>query len=154
MRTLTHSPADVMRWLLVRLGLGTDHRLGGTWPVYVGGESEKPVNMITVYDTVGTDDGSVMVGGELQGHYGFMVRVRSEYHSLGWTKANAIRANLAENCYDLVVNVPAYRATPAGVYVVGNCANIGSVMALGLNVPNEKSWLFTVNGVVNLDQSS
>lgn len=156
MRTLAHSPADVIRWLLVGLGLGTDYRNVGLWPVYAAGEPPKPDNVLTVYDTVGTDDGSVMIGarGELQGHYGFMVRVRAADHPVGWAKANAIRANLAETVYDNTVVVPLLNGVAAGTYVVENCAQVGHVLALGPNVANEKTWLFTVNAVATINQTA
>lgn len=159
MRTLSHSPADIVRWLLVDLGLGTDYRDRSTWPVYCAHESEKPDNVITVYDTAGTDDGSVMVGGELQGHYGFQVRVRATDHPTGWDKINTIRATLAEGVpaagqvgYEVSIDDPASIGTKR--YIVQNIANISAVNDLGKNVANEKTDLFTVNGVVNVDQAA
>lgn len=154
MRTLAHSPADVIRWLLVGLGIGTDPRNVGAWPVWAAGEPKVPDNVITVYDTVGTDDGSVMIGprGELQGHYGFLVRVRASSHPVGWAKANAVRANLAETVYDNTVVVPTLGTVAGATYTVENCANVGHVLVLGADAANEKTFLFTVNAVVTINQ--
>lgn len=158
MRTLTHSPADVVRWLLVRLALGTDYRNASTWPVYAAAEPPAPDNVITVYDTAGTDDGSEMIGGELQGHYGFQVRVRALDHPTGWNKINTIRATLAEGVpasgqVGTLVVIDNPSTLPTCHYRVENIARISEVNVLGMNVANEKTRLFTLNGVVNVDQT-
>ena len=154
MRTLAHSPANVIRWLLVDKGLGTSPRLVLSWPVWTAGEPKVPDNVITVYDTQGTDEGAVMVGprGELQGHYGFLVRVRAKDQPTGWAKANAIRASLSEDVYDNTVVVPAWQGIAGATYTVENCAGVGHVLSLGVNVENEKTWLFTVNAVATINQ--
>ncbi len=49
--TLLHSPAEVIRWLLVAIGQGVDPAQGGDWQVAVALEESSPDNAITVYDT-------------------------------------------------------------------------------------------------------
>ncbi len=158
MRTLDHSPPDILRWLLVRLGLGTDFRLNAAWPVHVAHEPDKPDSVITIYNGSGTDDGSVMQG-ELQGHYGFQIRIRAANHPTGWAKANTIRATLAEGVPAsgqvgtlVVIDTPSSIGTKQ--YVVQNIAKLGDVIDLGVNVANEKTVLFTLNGVINVDQTA
>lgn len=155
MRTLDHSPADIVRWLLVAKSLGSAWNASPqlTWPVYAAGEPPKPDNVITIYDTTGISHGSVMTDGELQGHYGFQIMVRALDHPTGFAKANRIRATLAQSVDDVTVSIPHLTAAGSALYVVQNIAQIGDVISLGANVPNEKTFRFSLNAVVNVDQT-
>jgi hypothetical protein len=84
---LQHSPAQITTRVLVDLGVATE--AGGVWPVYYSSEPDRPDSVITVYDTAGTDEGSIHTG-EAQGHYGIQVRVRGINHAAVWARANLI----------------------------------------------------------------
>lgn len=144
--TLTHSPADVLRWLLVALGYGTDPDDGSAWPAFTGGEPGSPDAVITTYDTQGTDDGRSMIDGELFGNAGVQIRVRSATHAAGWVKADAIQTALAEAVYDETVHIG------AATYLVHCVSGIGDVLALGKETPTSKRSLFTLNVTVSLKQ--
>lgn len=139
----SHSPADVVRWLLVLMGLGSAPG-GGDWPVFAAGEPDLPDNCITVYDTQGTDDGRSQIDGELFSHEGIQVRVRARTHPEGWVKAHAIREALAKQAYDETV------VTGGEAYLVHSINRIGNVIALGKEVPSTKRSLFTINATVSL----
>jgi hypothetical protein len=142
--TLTHSPADIIRWLLVSLGLGSDPDEGAPWPVYAAGEPNAPDNVITVYDTAGTDDGRSMIDGEVMGHNGVQIRVRSTTHPVGYAKADAVWTALCEEVYDNTVTIDGVS------YLVHSVNKIGDVLALGKEVPASKRSLFTINAVVSV----
>lgn len=144
--TFDHSPADVLRRLLIQLGLGTapETRPLESWPIYASNEPSDPDNCITVYDTAGTDDGRSMIDGELFGHYGIQVRVRSLDHATGWLKADAIQTALAETVYDNAVTIG------GSSYLVHSANKIGDVLALGKDVSDTKRSLFTLNAVLSL----
>lgn len=146
MPALTHSPADVVRWLLVALGLGTDPEGGDSWPVFAAGEPDSPDNCITVFDTVGTDDGRVMVTGEAVRHPGIQVRVRAKNHATGWAKADAIRTALAQSVYLEAV------AVGGNHYLLHSASKIGNVLALGKESPVSKRSIFTLNCQVSVKQ--
>lgn len=152
MRTLTHSPADIVASVLVAKSLGVLIGTAGAWPISVSGEHSYPDDLITVFDTTGISHGSVMTGGpddgELQGHYGFQIRVRSAVHKTGWTKADTIRATLAQNAINVTVTIE------SSTYLVENFANIGDVIVLGKQVQDSKTNLFTLNGVVSCRQTA
>lgn len=143
-QTLTHSPAKILRQLLIDLSLGTLPSANGSWPVYATHEPNLPDNCITVYDTVGTDDGRSMITGELWGHDGFLVRVRAADHDTGWLKADAIQTGLAESVYDRTVHVS------GSTYLVHAVTRIGDVLTLGTESPTSKRSLFTINATVSL----
>lgn len=156
MRTLAHSPADIVAQWLVNKGLATAPELwasgtGSDWPAFASAEPRKPDSVITVYDTMGTDAGRVMTSGEDQSEYGIQVRFRSITHPSGWQKANYVRAYLCEAQFasggDTVV-------LEGSTYAVKNFANISHVTILGKEVPDEKTNVFTLNAVVNLDQTA
>lgn len=144
MPVLPHSPADVLRQLLVDLGLGSEPAALSLWPVYATSEPSSPDNCLTTYDTTGLTDARLMVTGEAPVHHGFQVRVRSADHQSGWAKANAVRTALAESVYQHTVHVG------ASAYLVHAVARIGDVLTLGSESPTSKRRLFTLNAVVTL----
>lgn len=149
MRTLTHSPAEVVAKLLIDLGLGVDPTLTNppAWSVYSTAEPDAPDRCITVRDTVGRTRPRVM-DGELQDTFGILVRVRSDRHGTGWVKADAIRANLAQSVTLREVTVSGSR------YLVYALVGIGPVLPLGSEVPNSKRKVFTVNVEAVLRQTA
>ena len=147
-QTLSHSPAQIVRQLLIDLSLGTLPSASGSWPVYATHEPNTPDDCVTVYDTAGTDDGRSMISGELWGHDGFQVRVRGKDHDTGWLKADAIQAGLAESVYDRTVRVS------SSAYLVHAITRIGDVLTLGTEAPTSKRSLFTINATLSVKQLS
>jgi len=133
---LTHSPADIIRQLLIDLSLGT---ASGTWPVYVSQEPDLPDNVITTFDTAGIHDGRHMPGGEVQEHNGVQIRVRSANHAAGYTKAQTIAATL-----DTSVKLTAVTANSVDYQVI-SISRRGSVIALSKNVPTSNRDVLTLN---------
>lgn len=142
---MTHSPSDVLRKLLIDLGVGADPP-ATPWPIYVGGEPPSPDNAVTIYDTAGADGGRAMFAGTLLGWVGVQVRVRSSDHPTGWTKADAIQTTLAESVYDERVTVG------ASTYLVHCLSKIGDVLAIGKESPTSKRSLFTFNALMSVKQ--
>lgn len=140
---MTHSPADIIRTLLITLGLGVDPDSAGQWPIFSDREPTAPDEVITVYNTQGRSDGRVMEG-EVQGPRGIQVRLRSKTPQSGWEKADAIRTALAESIYRNIVVVGAVR------YLVQSVAKIGDVIALGKDSTNSQRNLFTINAVTTI----
>jgi hypothetical protein len=144
---LSNSPAEVVRALLIALNLGTDPTpwasgSGNPWPVVATNEPATPDEVITVYDTVGTDDGRTMTDGESLHHYGIQIRIRSSNHINGWLKSKSILKTISEifNQHSVTIN---------GItYVVYNFARIGQVIPLGKQTPQSLRSLFTLNCTV------
>lgn len=156
-RLLTHSPAEVIQWLIVALDLGSDpdpanDALVGDWPVYFDSEPSNPDNCLTVYDTTGQNDGRTMIDGELLQHYGIQVRIRATDARTGWTKAQGIRKTLSENDVQRTVHVVADGVD--AVYTLWNLARFGTVLRLGKDVSKTKRSLFTINFLASLRQES
>lgn len=143
--TLAHSPAAIIRKLLIDLGLGAEPTPTAAWPVYDANEPTSPDNCITVYDTQGIGAGRSMIDGELLGFNGFQVRVRGVDHPTGWTKADAIQTTLAKQVLRKVVHVGASN------YLVHAASRIGDVLALGKD-PDSKRRIFTLNAIAAIKQ--
>lgn len=146
--SLTHSPAEVVRQLLVDLSLGTLPSAGGSWPICATQELDSPDNAMTVYDTSGRLDGRTMTDGEQQEHYGFQVRVRSATHEAGHAKANAIAVALDQSVLLEVVTVE------TSVYLVQAVSRTTNVLPIGKETGLSKRSLFTINAVVSLRQTT
>lgn len=140
-----HSPAEILRSVLVTLGLGTDPSSNGNWPIYVRNEPNKPDNCITIYDTLGTDDGRSMIDGEVWHHEGLQIRVRSADYPTGWEKARTIKVAIAQS-----INFTA-TTVDSSHYTIYCCAKIGDILPIG-NEQTSKRELFTINCVVALDR--
>ena len=70
-------PSDVIRQLLIDLGIGSE---SSNWPIFVSFFPDTPDNAICVYDTAGILDGRLMRSGVQIVHPGIQVQVRgSDY---------------------------------------------------------------------------
>lgn len=151
--TLTHSPADVIRRLLIQLGHGTTPEDSGEWPIYVATEPDSPDNAITLYDTAGINQGDHMIDGERQEKHGFQVRIRGWDHTTGYTKAREIAVGMDQNVDRTSATVP--DSTGAGVsYTVWSITRSSDVLSLGRDTPQSKRHIFTINAVTSLREQS
>ncbi len=140
---LYHSPADIVRKLLVDIGQGTDAQLGGAWPVFATGEPDMPDSAITVYDTSGIDFGTLQPSGELAEIFGVQIRIRAAAQSPGYAKAAAIASAIDTQVYDNAVTIG------TRTYRVQAFKRTSGVLGLGKE-PGNKRRLFTVNALVNI----
>ncbi len=150
--SLTHSPAEIIRAVLLQLGLGTDPTpwasgIGNPWPVFASGEPNTPDDCITCYDTVGVDHGQSMVDLELYVHYGVQIRVRSNDHRTGWVKANDVREQASKFGQQSIT-------IDGSVYLVWAVAKMGQVLPIGKETPTSKRSLFTLNCQPAVDQTA
>lgn len=147
--SLTHSPADILRRLLINLGLGTLPTTTVTsWPIRAHNESDTPDNQITIYDTVGKKNGRTMFDGEVQEHHGFQIRIRSSNSVDGYTKARAIAVTLDEVIYQNNVVIG------GTTYCVHSVTRTTDVIAIGkeASTPTKRS-IHTINGLISVRES-
>ena len=140
---LLNSPADILRWLLIDMGLGSEPAIPQVlpWPVFATNEPDEPENCLTCFDTEGQPDGRTQPDGEYQQHYGIQIRCRSGNHPTGYQQLQAIAIAL-----DQTVNMATVLITPAS-YVVWVVDRRGDVIPIGKDVPKTKRSIFTVNVV-------
>jgi hypothetical protein len=141
---LAHSPADIVRRLLIRLGVGTDPDDAQPWPVYASGEPSSPDSAITVYDTIGRQNGRIQTSGMQHEYHGVQVRVRAAAHTAGFAKARSIAVALDEDVYLTNVYIG------AASYLVHSMMRTGDVIALGKS--DSKRSIFTINALASLRQ--
>jgi len=141
-RDLLHSPADIVRQLLVDIGTASLPTSNTYWPASTDQELDSPDDTITLYDTVGRIDGVTQPDGEIDEHYGFQIRLRSSQHTTGYRKLLGIRKYLAANVQNVTVNVDGTS------YRVWSVTNLSSVNRLGKDLANSRRRLFTLNGTV------
>lgn len=139
---LNHTPADIMSWLLVGLGVGGDSTKSPlpSWPVYSGVEPNSPDNCITVKGTTDVDDMRTFEG-ERQLHYGVQIRIRSTTEKIGYARALLIATTL-----DTVAGVGVVTPTPnVNTYWITVVNVKNGVLQLGIDNPSTKRYLFTIN---------
>lgn len=148
--SLAHSPADVVRRLLIALGHGTAPSASGLWPIYHPDMPNAPDNAIVVRDTEGVNHGRAGPDAERAEHYGVQVLVRSnaDDDTDGWVKANAVAIALDEDAFDASVTIG------ASTYCVYTINRTGPVIPLGKELPPSKRYLFSINALASIRQSA
>lgn len=151
---LVHSPAEVIQRLLIVDTVGAEPGSTTQWTAWSTNEHDTPDDGITVYDTVGSDDGRVMYLGQPQSHWGIMIRIRSQSHAVGFVKANEVREYLTGSVRNRLVTIPTSGDRTGASYLVHAVTKIGQVMYLGSDVPNSRRKLFTINATVALRRTA
>lgn len=152
--SLSHSPAEVIRQLLIDLGVGTVPSALGNWPIHVAREPDKPDSAITVYNTTGRDHGRTMNDGERQEHLGIQVRVRDMNHDDGFEKAQAVAMVLDQTVRLNTVTVSDRVGTGSATYTVYSVSRTTGVIIVGEERPDSRRNIFTINAVVSLRQTT
>lgn len=145
---LLHSQADIIRRLLIQLGVGTAPETytgdaGPQWPVYAADEPDAPDNAITVYDTAPVSKGRIMIGGEQIQDLGFTATVRGD-HVYGFRKAKEAEIALNESVYDALVNIDGAQ------YIVHSCNQLTLVAFGKSDLPGTMRRRFNINGLACL----
>lgn len=146
--TLTHSPSDIVRQLLVNLGVGV-LPVNGTitnWPIGCDTEEDSPDNFITVQGTVGRKSGRLSFSGEVVEHHGIQIRIRSQTHPAGWTKARSVAVTIDESIRNEYVTIGGTQ------YAVHALTRESGPVPLGRETPTSQRRLFTLNATVTLRQ--
>ena len=149
---LEHSPADIIRTLLIDLGVATTPSADGDWPAYAGREPNTPDNVVTVYDTEGTPDGRSMIDGEVWKHHGFQIRLRCNDQYDGWMKIDAIAKALEMSVYLATVSVGDDAGTGSAVYTVYAINRKSGPLSIGTE-PESKRFIYTYNAVAAIRQT-
>ncbi len=148
LRFLT-SPSDLVRYLLIQLGLGSlPTNPPNSWPIYRGEEPSTPDNCITVYDTAGRDSGDSQVDGEKFEYVGIQVRIRSASYNVGYVKAEAIAKSMDEDIQNDNI------AVGGRVYTLHSLMRSTQVLPIGTESPTSTRLLFTVNGLLSATRVS
>ena len=145
---LDDSPAEIVRQLLIDLGVGVGLAADGytplgAWPVYTDVEPTTPDNALTVYDTTPRSRARSMIDGEQVMGWGVQVRVRATDKPTGRDKAEAVRIAFNETVYHNAVYYNSH------VYVVYTASRT-NLLRLGLDGSASKRFLHTVNTEVTL----
>ncbi len=149
---LVHSPAQVMRNVLITLDLATDPddedvdpNDPDAWPAYAAGtEPDIPDNVITVFDTLGRLFPRDMISRQRLEYYGIQIRVRGIDQPTAYTKANAIAQSLDTNLYELTIPIN------LDTYCVQTFLRTTHPLFLGDERIVSKRQTYVVNGLVNL----
>ena len=141
---LNHSPADIIRHLLILAGFGSSPSGLNNWPIFVSNLPDLPDNVITIYDTQG-DTGlrsfSSLIRDE---RYGISVQVRATDHKTGFLKAHAIAIAFDNNlgCEGITID--------GTLYSIVTIIRKTNVIALGNEIPTSKRQMFSLNALVDV----
>jgi len=142
---LTHSPADVVRRVLIALNLGSLPSTVGDWPIQVSNEPDYPDNLITITDTAGITNGRIQRTGETLEHKGISIQVRGVSHPIAWAKSDEIRVAIDEAIKNTSVTIASTS------YMVYSLTRQSGPIILGRE-PGTDRYLHTINAIVALRQ--
>lgn len=148
---LGHSPAYVLRTLLVELGVAVEPIVGNTttsWQAFTSNEPDLPDDCITTTDTSGRLDGRLAISGETVEHYGVQIRIRSSVFHEGWRKANEISTVLDEAVYNEALVIDSAQ------YLIHAVTKSGGIANLGRDRPSGNRSLFTLNVTIDIQRIS
>jgi hypothetical protein len=148
---LDHSPADVLRYLMIAHNLGSIG-VGPTtddWRIFVDNEPDSPDNVVTVYNTTSRPQGRHQTDGEIQEMHGVQIRVRSQLSKEGYAKARSIAIELDEGTYRENVTID------SAVYCFHSFTRIGDIISIGKDAPTPtKRNVHVFNGLLTLTQKT
>lgn len=150
---LTHSPADIIRYLLIHAGGGVLPPSTNAWPIYAWQEPDLPDNVVTLYDTSGKMDGRIH-DGEHQQHEGVQIRVRAAVASDGNTKIRGLVEILDKQILNTIVVCNNVSGSGTSTYKVISVTRPGTIMSIGKDTPTTKRAIFTCNLLVTVEQLS
>lgn len=143
-----HSPADILRWLLVGIGSLTSPTLSQSWPGYCSQEPNLPDNCVTTFDVEGLMGGREHHGGDRLSRKGVQIRIRSTNHRTGWIKADEIATTLDRSVLRDSI------AVGESTYCVQSFRRTSDVIDLGKEVGASKRHLFVINGLLTVEKIS
>lgn len=141
---LDHSPADIVRYLLIALGHGTLPP-ATDWPIYEGAEPTAPDALVTTYNVTGVDQGRSQIDGQRYTREGVQIRIRGADHPSAFAKSREIAVAIDEDVLQETVVIG------ASTYFVHAISRTSGPLALG-HAPGSKRFLFTINCLVNVRQ--
>lgn len=141
-QTLTHQPSQIVRQLLIDLGLGTN---GGTWPVYYGKTPDLPDSLLVVNDIEPQLDGQLMPSGAVVQHRGIQIMVRAALDADAWLRADALITDLAGVLRRVIV-------VSGTNYMLQKLANIRGPIRLGMEREATHRHLYTINMLAAVKQ--
>jgi hypothetical protein len=144
---LQTSPAYILKQFIIAEGIGsmTNPSAGNDWPLYISSTPDGSgikTNLGVLYDSVPLKDGRLMDGPVIV-HYGIQLRIRSQKHLDGYTKAEEIAAAL-----DGIANGTI--TINAKDYIIVNVSRSGPPISLGAEKGTTNRRLFTVNFSVTM----
>lgn len=134
-----HSPANVLRYILIQAAKATNPNDNNPWPCYWSIEPNEPDNCLTVYDTNSIEQGRAHVSGQVLEHYGAQIRLRSLEAREGFNKLNDIMIFLDEEFYHETVTVE------TATYFAQAVSRTGGINQLGQETSKSKRFVFTLN---------
>lgn len=151
--TLAHTPADVVRYVLVDLGLGDLPQQLTAWSIYAERMGDYDYS-ICVTTTEGILNGFNQVQGEAFEHHGIQIRCRSVNPAFTYRKMSQVQEAIDKLISSYLITIP---DTETGVdcnYIVDAVTRTGTIISMGMEIPQSGRFSYTLNATVTLRQLS
>lgn len=149
-RKLGHSPAQIIRQLMIDLDQGSEPNTDQEWPIYGEEMPDTPSDAILVSDTEGRVFGRYQVTGETVEKYGIQFRIRSE-GLYGYLRAAEISSAVDVYVRRNEVHLDEEGDIPAGDYIVNAIHKVGPVIRIGKEPDGGGRWQWSLNCIVSIE---
>lgn len=136
---MNHTPAQVVRMLLLNYVLGTEPEDELDWPIFFDHMPDGPDEAICVYHTQGRMQGRIHITGENIEQYGIQIKVRAATRSVARR-----RMELIMEAMDLQV-LRDYVELDDDGYTVQSMNRTSSLLPDGYDTPSSQRRSFTTN---------
>ena len=145
---LNHTPADVIRFLLISAGYGTNPSVAGAWPIHIANLADDPDNIISIRDTTGRIQAHLQIGGEMVERPGIQIMVRSSKKKEATIKINDI-ANYLDGLSNTSLTITDPDSDESN-YTIHDFSRTSGIIYAGYEKPASRRKLFTTNGTMCL----
>lgn len=148
---MAHSPADVIRYMLIEKGHGvlpSTNVDNNPWPIYVDQQPayglNVPEEIVVIYNTQGQQFGRLHNSGRIPTHPGFQLLVRSKGSQSGYNKSVELETALNEDVFRESVLIAPFDS-PVSEYLVQSCQQRTSILPIGEDRDNQNLYLHSLN---------
>lgn len=147
MTALAVTSVEIVRRVLIDLGLGVLPSAGGAWPIYAHTEPQDGDNIIVVIGTSPEINAHIQIDGDVEQYHGIQILVRSSNDEVGGVKAYAVEAAL-----NAVLNQTV--SYSGHTFQVQSAIKRSGFSFLGAEAPVSHRRIFSMNYVVPITQTS
>lgn len=156
---LSHLPSNIIRQLLVDLGVGSLPTDNISNPISIENEPNSPDNVITIYTTTSVLQGRNQNNGEMNEFYGIQIRIRNSDIQNGWIKAKKIQNEIDTVVNRNTVSIADTTGTSTSSYLVHAITRTSGILSIGKEGQESRGGrtdrnLFTINAIVSITETA
>lgn len=153
---MNHSPAYILRSILLAQGIVTDHLDNEDWACFIGMEPDKDTrdNIVVVVNREGRENGRLQIDGRRIEKPGVQFVIRGDDSERAYAKAKEIEQFCNEELYRTTIQLNDFLQEDGNdpetysVYLVESLTQTSLVLSVGREPGNSNRYIFSINYVM------